>query len=126
MFITVDTIRVLCYNTVRNCTTVRFGRIDIGLFTYRRGKVSTSEKDKTFNAEGTMLPVVLCVLPFSFIVYSLTMSKQGLLMLIILQVLTKSRSCDILTTCIRRTDLGRCIKVIYIDELRSHVSDIVF
>ena len=40
----------LCYPVFRNCTAVRFGRIDRGKFTYRRGKVSVI---KVFAGSGT-------------------------------------------------------------------------
>lgn len=40
-----DILSALCYTNFGNCTTVRFGRIDRGLFTYRRGKVSSLKQN---------------------------------------------------------------------------------
>ena len=45
-----DILSALCYANSRNCTAVRFGRVDRGLFTYRRGKVSVI---KVFAGIGT-------------------------------------------------------------------------
>ena len=75
-----DILSALCYTNFGNCTTVRFGRIDRGLFTCRRGKVSfficvygLYKKVKPFIGLSRSAPCT--VLIFAIAVLYLTFSK---------------------------------------------------